>query len=107
MGMRLSDSILLMNRRANNGTSGILKLISDQSKVELNEILERDMQLKNGQRANFVNQLFSNSNSTSNFSCFFEIQIIESHNYFDPYFLLDQLIKVILSLLDPHMFNII
>lgn len=103
MGLGLSNSILLMNTRVNNGISGILKLINEQNKVELNEILERDMQLKNGQRTNFVNQLFSNSNSTSNFSCFFELEIIESYNYFDPYLLLDQLIRVILSLLDPDV----
>lgn len=105
IGLKLNNDVLLMNTRINNGLSGILKLINEENKVELNEILERDMQLRNGQKSNFVNQLFSsNSKLTSNFSCFFQVQFIDSNsNYFDPYLLLDQLIRIILSLFDPDV----
>ncbi|RNA22287.1 glutamine synthetase [Brachionus plicatilis] len=103
MDLKMGNCVLLLNKRINNGLSGILKLIHEQNKVELGEILERDMHLKNGQKSHFVNQLFSSSKLSSNFSCFFEIQIAQGSNCFDPYLLLDHLITIILSLLDPDV----
>ncbi|CAF1055304.1 unnamed protein product, partial [Brachionus calyciflorus] len=103
IGLKLSDSLILINQQFNNGLSGVLKLKKPESKVELNEILERDMQLKNGQKINFVNELFKKE-STSNFNVYFQVVINnEKTHYFDPYTLLDQIITIILNLLDSNV----
>ena len=106
VGLNLGNSLLLMNLKINNGLSGILRLVLPENKVELNEILERDLNLKNGQKSNFINELFTNSKSesiSSQFSCFFEILINQVSHNFDPYDLLDQTISTILNLLDTNV----